>query len=381
LVNSKLRSNIRLLQRSTLHQLPTESNMNKEEVGRWIAEEVGLPEYRATFEENDITYAELINLHVGDLRDMNISKVGHRKRIEMAILALRRRPQPPFKRKNEWAGSDAKRTKLDTFLPSTAPDSSMDLADDLKSLLLTGVPGKCCICQEDKDNIFHLHNCTGEAACIECLQEYFKHEVERKVIPITCHDKLCRHEISPSDLDVLLKRAEMEKFHRAGLESLVAPLGVNNLGKKTKSNNSVSFLHCPTANCPYIFTIDKNSLHDDESYHLRCEVCREHYCLKCRVKYHKNQSCMAYRKERLQVGGEDELLLLAYLQSRKVKACPQCKRYVERTSGCSHMNCLCGCSFCYLCGSIKCACKPGTVDADYIDSDEDVADEYDEDLY
>ena len=42
------------------------------------------------------------------------------------------------------------------------------------------------------------------------------------------------------------------------------------------------------------------------------------------------------------------------------KNCPNCKKIVERTSGCHHMTCVCGYEFCYLCEreyKLKCKCK------------------------
>ncbi|GAB1311338.1 hypothetical protein MFIFM68171_01548 [Madurella fahalii] len=32
------------------------------------------------------------------------------------------------------------------------------------------------------------------------------------------------------------------------------------------------------------------------------------------------------------------------------KRCPDCKRWVEKTDGCNHIACICGCHFCYRCG-------------------------------
>jgi hypothetical protein len=352
--------------------------MNAQEVGQWVAETCGLPEYSPVFVDNDITFAELVNLNTQDLKDMNITKVGHRKRIELAIYSLKlSRQQPQLvtqKRKNTFPSEkDAKRTKHDS--PVVFDNSAMDIIDDMKSLLLTGLPGVCTICQEDKDTIFHLQKCNGGAACIECLQAYFRHQIESKAVPITCHDKVCKHEIMPSDLQTLLKKNEMERFERVGIESMVAPLGINFNGKQQKADK-FKFLHCPTPNCSYIFALDPN---DEEAHHLRCELCKEHYCLKCRVKYHKGKSCITYRKDTLSVG-EETLLLLAYLHRNKVKACPQCAQYVERSSGCQHMSCICGAEFCYLCANVVCTCKPGTIDVDYHE-EEDSDEEFDSEMY
>ena len=69
----------------------------------------------------------------------------------------------------------------------------------------------CNICRDEKDSIFYLQKCNGGAACIECLQDYFRHQIDSKVVPITCPDKSCSHEIIPADLQTLLKRGENGK--------------------------------------------------------------------------------------------------------------------------------------------------------------------------
>jgi len=47
---------------------------------------------------------------------------------------------------------------------------------------------------------------------------------------------------------------------------------------------------------------------------------------------------------------EDQKNLVAWSKKRKAKQCPHCKNMVERNTGCPHMACMCGNSFCYNCG-------------------------------
>lgn len=48
-----------------------------------------------------------------------------------------------------------------------------------------------------------------------------------------------------------------------------------------------------------------------------------------------------------------------YLVKAKVKKCPSCQMWVERTTGCDHMACKCGTQFCYGCSCAQglCICK------------------------
>ncbi|KAL0478681.1 E3 ubq [Acrasis kona] len=332
----------------------------KEEVGEWIASEVGLPQYRSSFVDNEITYPILLNLNTQDLKDMDITIIGHRKKIEMAIQNLK---QPVHTKRN-----------ISHVVPTTQPSKklkqsplpaeALEISDEFKSLLLTGFPGVCMICMEEVDDLYPLMGCKGETHyCVSCLQTYLKTAIDSKKVPIRCPDVECRHEIHPTNINALLKRNEINKFERAGLENLVSPAGVDMSGKVVDDFPDIyKFLHCPTPNCTYIFAVDPT---DEESVHLRCEVCKEHYCLKCKVKYHKGKTCIQHKRDRLNSGLMEQVLLMEYLKTNNVKMCPQCKKFIERSSGCQHMTCLCGHEFCFLCGKTDCECKEDAIDRDY----------------
>ncbi len=173
---------------------------------------------------------------------------------------------------------------------------------------------------------------------------------------------------------MLLSKEQMERFQQIGLDSLVSSLSTPSSGKSTNSINtpmdsvfpsSTKFLHCPTPNCKYIFAIDETDK-DEESYHLRCDICAQHYCLKCKVKFHFGKSCLAYKKHKLQTANHDEIATMAFIQSLKIKSCPKCGSFVERDSGCAHMICVCGEQFCYMCGKSQslCTCGDRAFDAD-----------------
>lgn len=45
---------------------------------------------------------------------------------------------------------------------------------------------------------------------------------------------------------------------------------------------------CPTPDCKYAF------VYDDEM-EFGCPVCKKHYCMACRVPFHKGQTCKEYQ--------------------------------------------------------------------------------------
>jgi len=77
-------------------------------------------------------------------------------------------------------------------------------------------------------------------------------------------------------------------------------------------------------------------------------LCKKEYCLKCRVLFHKDMSCKEY-----QVSAnpdKNEEAFTEFVKGSKLKQCPWCSFWVERTMGCDHMTCKCGQHFCYKCG-------------------------------
>lgn len=62
-------------------------NWSTVEVGIWL-ESVQLGEYTEVFANNDIRGKELLNLSRRDLKEIGITKVGHLKRILMAVKEL-----------------------------------------------------------------------------------------------------------------------------------------------------------------------------------------------------------------------------------------------------------------------------------------------------
>lgn len=63
------------------------SNWSTVEVGIWL-ESVQLGEYIEVFANNDIRGKELLNLSRRDLKEIGMTKVGHIKRILMAVKEL-----------------------------------------------------------------------------------------------------------------------------------------------------------------------------------------------------------------------------------------------------------------------------------------------------
>jgi len=64
------------------------------DVGAWLRE-LGLEQYVAAFADNDIDAETLPSLTAEDLRELGVSSLGHRKKLQAAIAALQTVPTPP----------------------------------------------------------------------------------------------------------------------------------------------------------------------------------------------------------------------------------------------------------------------------------------------
>ena len=84
-------------------------------------------------------------------------------------------------------------------------------------------------------------------------------------------------------------------------------------------------------------------------YERKCDKCSFMTCSHCKSPAHDGISCKKYlqgdelMKKWSQNVGNDK--------RRRAVKCPKCKSWVQKTTGCDHMNCIvCRTEFCYLCG-------------------------------
>ena len=81
---------------------------------------------------------------------------------------------------------------------------------------------------------------------------------------------------------------------------------------------------------------------------IQCSQCNHLTCRHCRDAAHGNTECPA---------DLDAQMFRTLAASRGWKACPQCRKMVEKTSGCNHMSCTCRAQFCYKCGRLYSICS------------------------
>ena len=175
----------------------------------------------------------------------------------------------------------------------------------------------------------------------KCFIDYIGEELNNNRFPIRC--PLCppneRHEINYKTIEDCLLIND-----KNNLAIKLENISLNHLAQ----NNPDEVTFCPTAGCNYMCFFDQCE------FHLNCPLCKKEYCLKCKTEWHNNLTCEEYQKQKKgKKEEENDAKFEEYVKGSKLKQCPNCKRWVEKISGCDHIQCSCGTPFCYRCGNIK----------------------------
>lgn len=196
---------------------------------------------------------------------------------------------------------------------------------------------KCIICLED----FSISDYMPITTCSDifdrqCLNRYLTGAINDRNFPLKCPG--CKVELSQEDISNSVDIETYNKYNRFMLQNFV-------------DTHSDDFSCCPTPNCSYVFVAG------GESY-FQCALCFKEYCLKCKVEYHIDITCAQYVNQLIEkktVAADKQFL--EFVRGTKYKQCPNCKFWVEKSSGCNHMTCRCKYEFCYVCGGKYGACR------------------------
>jgi hypothetical protein len=93
--------------------------------------------------------------------------------------------------------------------------------------------------------------------------------------PAICPDDNCGIHLNDTDVKQLLSKEEVEKYQELVFK------------RTLETQPDISW--CPTVNCDFAFIFQ-----DDNGSDFRCRKCNKHYCLNCRVLYHRGQTCREY---------------------------------------------------------------------------------------
>ena len=196
-----------------------------------------------------------------------------------------------------------------------------------------------CFCDEEPPQAVELRGC-GHGFCEGCISQFVRTKVsEGEVLPdaLTCphvDPRPCKRPIDPADVKACLRTDEdVERYERLTLSRFV-------------ESNSDSMGSCPTAGCDFVFEFDL------QNRKLECPLCSKSFCLVCRAEpWHTGVRCEQFQAENGNVDEADKLFS-SFASKSKLKQCPKCKFWVEKSDGCDAMHCRCNLVFCFRCGGV-----------------------------
>ncbi|XVF36177.1 hypothetical protein REPUB_Repub19eG0035500 [Reevesia pubescens] len=191
----------------------------------------------------------------------------------------------------------------------------------------------CNICFDDVSaNVLTVMDC-GHYFCNDCWTEHFIVKInEGQSRRIRCMAHKCNAVCDEVKIRQLVSTRDpnlAEKFDRFLLESYI------------EDNRRVKW--CPSVpHCGNAIRIEDDAL---------CEVecpCGMQFCFSCLSETHSPCSCLMWELWSKKCRDESETVNWITINT---KPCPKCRKPVEKNGGCNHVSCVCGQSFCWLCGS------------------------------
>lgn len=195
----------------------------------------------------------------------------------------------------------------------------------------------CGICLENfaLSDYVPLTNC----CCVfdtMCINKYLNLEIQQRKFPIKCPG--CGSELNEQDINDRVDPNIRENYLEYNF-------------KKFVGEHSNEYSCCPTPDCRNVFIANNQDVFD-------CALCRKKYCLACKVNYHTGMTCEKFRESEINKKTQNaDNQFMNFVRGTNYKQCPNCKFWVEKSSGCNHMVCRCRYEFCYACGGKYMACK------------------------
>jgi E3 ubiquitin-protein ligase RNF144 len=203
---------------------------------------------------------------------------------------------------------------------------------------LPKIISQCKICLEEApaDSELSLQTCDCFFHSV-CLSRYLQNDIEMRKFPISCPN--CKVEMHENDIVIRLDEEWQTKFHAFSFKKFV--------------DGNPEYSCCPTPDCDNVFIAEDNN-------YYQCQICRKEYCLRCKVEFHNNRTCEQYQQELRDRGSRQvDQQFFEFVKGTHYKMCPNCRFWVEKSSGCDHMTCRCGYQFCYRCGGKYGGCRCG----------------------
>ncbi|KAL5077246.1 hypothetical protein RYX36_016230 [Vicia faba] len=192
----------------------------------------------------------------------------------------------------------------------------------------------CGICFDSLtvSNAFTNTSC-NHPFCTNCISKYVNVQINKSAVKVSCPNPECSVELKPQHLQSILPKQVIVEWESAICESSIS------LRKR---------FYCPYKNCSLLLVNDGVEVVTS----CECPSCHRLFCAQCKVPWHADMSCRRFQKSKTGRDNEKQLDEKFYelAKRKKWQKCPKCSIHVQRTGGCEHISCRCGCNFCYKCG-------------------------------
>ncbi|KAK8967043.1 hypothetical protein KSP40_PGU008772 [Platanthera guangdongensis] len=178
----------------------------------------------------------------------------------------------------------------------------------------------CEICTEPKHTfeLFAIEGCS-HAYCKTCLSQYVSSKLEKNELLIKCPSPDCTAgKLHPGACSPILEHGVFDRWCAALCESMVE-----------------NKFYCPFKDCSALMINDAESAMKE----AECPHCNRLFCAHCMVPWHAGLSCSEFQAESSSIQISEDLLLINLAKNSLWKRCPNCKFFVEKTTGCMFVKC------------------------------------------
>ena len=189
----------------------------------------------------------------------------------------------------------------------------------------------CPICMDEISHAEQL-GC-GHSYCSGCLQHYLESAPHTKIFPLACigDEGACKVPISIPEIRRFLRPQVFQALVEVAFRSYL-------------DQHAQELKFCTTPDCQQIY---RHSPTGNGTRTLQCPSCFSTICSACDEEAHEGMTC---DERRVHKDPAEQDRLFNEWANEHGKQCPECRRVIEKISGCNHMTCPCGAHFCWQCG-------------------------------
>jgi hypothetical protein len=180
----------------------------------------------------------------------------------------------------------------------------------------------CPVCYDQITSPFTL-GC-GHTYCTSCLNHFLSNAAESRNFPLICVGE-------EATCTVAIAIATIQKF--------LPPSAFNHLLEVIFSshveNAPQSLRYCRTPDCTQVYRCSQDNMPNA----IQCPSCFGTTCSACHKDGHEGMTCADWKVRNSSEEQERLNRLWVAEQRGKVKKCPKCSIWIEKSEGCNHMTC------------------------------------------